>query len=93
MLDNRTQDTVSVGEFIMLARRREGLSQRSLSQKSGLSYGYISALELGISINPTVKTITALAVTLNEIIAWDLLRVRLPLGPLGGICVEGRRYA
>lgn len=71
MLD-RKQEIVSAGEFIMLIRRREGLSQRELAAKCGLSNACISTLELGISINPTVKTITELAKALNEIIAWDL---------------------
>ncbi len=69
---NRQTEIVTAGETIMLHRRRHGWSQRDLARESGLSNTYIALLESGQSINPTVKTIMALARALNDVIGWGL---------------------
>jgi len=48
-----------IGEAFLLARRREGLSQREVSEKTDVSLGSISNIERGKNIN--LQTFIALA--------------------------------
>ena len=67
---------LTAGEYIMLNRKRAGLSQRELAAKCGLSNQCISLLESGKSTNPTVRTITEIARGLDGVIGWSELFVR-----------------
>lgn len=67
---------LTAGEYITLMRRREGLSQRELAAKCGLSNTCVSALELGQVVNPTVRTITELSRALDGIVGWGELFTR-----------------
>lgn len=58
---------MTIGEAIILYRKKHGLSQREFSTQCGLSNGFISMLEKGINPNtqepmiPTLPTLNLLA--------------------------------
>lgn len=58
---------MTIGEAIILYRKKHGLSQREFSKQCGLSNGLISMLEKGINPNtqeamvPTLPTLNLLA--------------------------------
>jgi transcriptional regulator with XRE-family HTH domain len=53
-----------VGENVARLRRRQGLTQERLAEKSGFSQQYLSGLEKGLR-NPTVVTVFELAQALG----------------------------
>ena len=55
---------VALGQAVLAARERLGLSQEELGFESGLDRTYISGIERGIR-NPTAKTIVRLAKALK----------------------------
>ncbi|MFD3870073.1 helix-turn-helix domain-containing protein [Streptomyces sp. NPDC058623] len=59
-LDTACSAAVVVGQRIRWTRRRAGLSLREVSDRSGLSKGYLSQVESGRS-NPTLNTLVRIA--------------------------------
>ena len=53
-----------VGENVARLRRRQGLTQERLAEKSGFSQQYLSGLEKGLR-NPTVVTVFEIAQALG----------------------------
>ncbi len=66
------QDLQALGTRVRNARLAKGLSLTDLAAKSGVSKGYLSALENGDDVNPTLdiffKVAKALDVTLADIL-------------------------
>lgn len=52
-------------QAIIDARKSAGITQKELSQKSGIAQGYISKLENG-NANPSIKTLQRLATALGK---------------------------
>lgn len=52
---------MDIGASIRQARKVSGLTQEQLSQKCGISRPHIAEIEAG-RYNPTIKTLTAIAV-------------------------------
>ena len=67
----RASTDLGLGKLILAARLRRGLSQRTVSRRSGLDPGYLSRIEHG-KIRPTMATgvriAEALGVPLGEIL-------------------------
>lgn len=53
-----------VAERVVRLRKAQGLSQRDLAQKAGVSFGFVSKIERGERV-PTIDTIRALAEALE----------------------------
>ncbi len=56
---------MKLGERIQQARERQGLTQRDLAARTGLSQQYLSLLERGDRTNPTLDTLMVLAKALD----------------------------
>ena len=41
-------------------RKAAGLTQQELAERSGVSYSYLTKLESGAQVNPTLKVLTAM---------------------------------
>lgn len=54
-----------IGDQIKCIRKKSGLSQQELSDKSGISKAQISRLESGSQDNPQIKTVIPIATTLG----------------------------
>lgn len=73
-----------MGEVVQAARRRAGLTQQGLCQKSGLSYSTLAKIERGAIRSPSVFTIQRIAATLE--ISLDELLSDLPSS--GGVSLN-----
>ncbi|MEO6761197.1 MAG: HAD-IA family hydrolase [Candidatus Saccharimonadales bacterium] len=69
-------DEKRLGEVVQAARRKAGLTQQGLCQKSGLSYSTLAKIERGAIKSPSVFTIQRIAGTLG--IGLDELLSALP---------------
>jgi transcriptional regulator with XRE-family HTH domain len=78
-----TSDTASIGALIRDARRRSGLSQRSLARRAGTSQAAISRIERGLE-QPTVER-------LEQILAGLGWRPVITLEPIAEHEAEPRR--
>lgn len=65
---------MTFGKFIRKLRAEQGLSQRDLSEKSGVSNAEISRLETGERLKPSPKVIKAIAPSLG--ISYEELMVK-----------------
>lgn len=54
-----------MGEKIKLARRKTGMTQKELGEKTGLTKDYIGALERGKMQNPSLQTMKKLSEALD----------------------------
>lgn len=65
-----------VGDLLQMARKRAGLSQRTLSVAVGYSTAYVSKLEAG-RLEPSFQAVSLLAVVLSltPLELWVLARV------------------
>lgn len=65
---------IGIGERIMLARRRAGLSQRAFGERLGISHAAVSDLETG-KTKPDLDNLAvvadALGVPLNQIVVLE----------------------
>lgn len=52
---------MDIGTKIKNLRNDQGMSQKDLGEKSGLSQTYISAIESGKKLNPGIKAIKGIA--------------------------------
>jgi len=68
-------DMQRLGERLLLARRRKGMSQGDLSRLAQMDVSLISRVERGIKPALTVKTLCRLAAALgaspNELLGWE----------------------
>lgn len=64
----------SLGEWVRATRVSQGISQRALAERSGLSRSYLCDIERGRGAQPSVATLDKLANALGAARA-DLLRV------------------
>jgi DNA-binding XRE family transcriptional regulator len=58
-------EKLTLGEKIMLARRRKGWDQGELAKESGVSRATIVSIETVDNINPNIPTLKALAAALG----------------------------
>jgi transcriptional regulator with XRE-family HTH domain len=68
----------SMGERIAWARNQQGMILQQVSDKSGLAIGYISQLEKGAKVNPTIDALKRLADALHVSVAFILGEVQAP---------------
>ncbi len=64
----------AIGDFIKARRTELGLSRNALAQKAGISHTEIHRIEIGERKEPSLKTLTTLAVALG-ISQEEMLRV------------------
>lgn len=57
--------TTTLGKIIAARRKELGITQVALAARTGMSQGYISDLESGKILNPTIGTILKIATILN----------------------------
>ena len=68
----------SMGERLAWARNQQGLILQQVSERSGLAIGYISQLEKGAKVNPTIDALNRLAAALRVSVAFILGEVQAP---------------
>lgn len=68
----------SMGERLAWARNQQGMILQQVSDKSGLAVGYISQLEKGAKVNPTIDALGRLAKALGVSVAFILGEVHAP---------------
>lgn len=68
---------MDIGKKIKSLRKKKGLTLQELSQRSGVSPGYISMLERGFKKSPTIEVLKKLAagleVNLSELIGEEIV--------------------
>ena len=52
-------------EYLMVLRKRQGLTQEVLAIKAGIDHQHLAALEQGRRKNPSIRTVKAIAVALG----------------------------
>jgi transcriptional regulator with XRE-family HTH domain len=65
---------MTTGELIRDARRRHGLSQRSLALRSGASQAWVSRLEQG-KVSPSIDSLERLLLVMGESLRLEAVRV------------------
>ncbi|MGE5673436.1 MAG: helix-turn-helix domain-containing protein [Mycobacterium leprae] len=70
--------TGTMGERLAWARNQQGLILQQVSDRSGLAIGYISQLEKGAKLNPTIDALYRLAKALGVSVAFLLGEVQAP---------------
>lgn len=73
----------ALGGWIKSARSGQGVSQRGLAGRAGISRSYLCDIEHGRGNRPSVPVLDKLATALGAS-RWDLLRAAGILEPLGG---------
>ena len=63
---------LSIAQVFMHARQKSGLTQKELSERTGIAQGNISKLERG-NANPSLKTMLRLAAGMNMTLKIDFL--------------------
>ena len=79
-----------LGDWVRTARTSQGISQRALADRSGLSRSYLCDIERGRGAQPSVTTLDKLAKALGASRA-DLLRIAGILEPSGRLGDERER--
>ena len=79
-----------LGDWVRMTRTNQGISQRALADRSGLSRSYLCDIERGRGAQPSVATLDKLANALGASRA-DLLRVAGILEPSGRLTDERER--
>lgn len=83
----------TMGERIAWARNQQGLILQQVSARSGLAVGYISQLEKGAKVNPTIDALNRLAKALNVSVAFLLGDVPAPPhGDAGSLLASGQAW-
>ena len=71
----------ALGQRIRVLRKRHGISQEELAERSGLHWSYLARLERG-ELNPTLRNLVAVAtgleVSLSELFHFEELSRRPP---------------
>ena len=52
---------MQLSDYVKLIRKAKGLTLSDLSQRSGLSRGYIHLIESGEQVNPTINALLSLS--------------------------------
>lgn len=78
----------TMGERLAWARNQQSLILQQVSDKSGLAIGYISQLEKGAKVNPTVDALARLAKALGVSLAYVLGEVE-PMAADGSVGMGG----
>lgn len=68
----------SMGERLAWARNQQAMILQQVSDRSGLAIGYISQLEKGAKVNPTIDALNRLAKALGVSVAFILGEVQAP---------------
>jgi len=68
----------TMGERLAWARNQQGMILQQVSERSGLAIGYISQLEKGAKVNPTIDALNRLAKALGVSLAFILGEVQGP---------------
>jgi transcriptional regulator with XRE-family HTH domain len=79
-----------LGDWVRTTRASQGISQRALADRSGLSRSYLCDIERGRGAQPSVATLDKLANALGASRA-DLLRIAGILEPTGRLIDERER--
>ena len=78
----RTDDQASpLGEWIRVARLEQGISQRELASRSGLSRSYVCDIERGRGAHPSMTTLDKLSAALG-LSRVDLLKASGVIEPI-----------
>lgn len=78
----------TMGERLAWARNQQSLILQQVSDKSGLAIGYISQLEKGAKVNPTIDALARLSKALNVSLAYVLGEVE-PMDEDGSVGMGG----
>lgn len=78
----------TMGERLAWARNQQSLILQQVSDKSGLAIGYISQLEKGAKVNPTIDALARLSKALNVSLAYVLGEVE-PMEQDGSVGMGG----
>jgi transcriptional regulator with XRE-family HTH domain len=54
-----------LSQVLRRVREEQGLTQRDLARKAGITQGYVAQLEMGIRKNPSIETLRRLAKALG----------------------------
>ncbi|HEY3364382.1 MAG TPA: helix-turn-helix transcriptional regulator [Symbiobacteriaceae bacterium] len=83
----------SMGERLAWARNQQGFILQQVSEKSGLAIGYISQLEKGAKVNPTIDALNRLAKALGVSLAFILGEVQAPpYDDVGSMLIGGQAW-
>jgi len=82
-----------MGERLAWARNQQGLILQQVSERSGLAIGYISQLEKGAKVNPTIDALNRLAKALGVSVAFILGEVHAPpYDDVGSTLIGGQAW-
>lgn len=82
-----------MGERLAWARNQQGLILQQVSERSGLAIGYISQLEKGAKVNPTIDALNRLAKSLGVSVAFILGEVQAPpYDDVGSMLIGGQAW-
>lgn len=82
-----------MGDRLAWARNQQGLILQQVSERSGLAIGYISQLEKGAKVNPTIDALNRLAKSLGVSVAFILGEVQAPpYDDVGSMLVGGQAW-
>lgn len=68
----------SMGERLAWARNQQGLTLQQVSERSDLAIGYISQLEKGAKVNPTLSALERLAEALHVTVEFIVGKIQPP---------------
>ncbi len=82
-----------MGDRLAWARNQQGLILQQVSERSGLAIGYISQLEKGAKVNPTIDALNRLAKSLGVSVAFILGEVQAPpYDDVGSMLIGGQAW-
>jgi transcriptional regulator with XRE-family HTH domain len=83
----------SMGERLAWARNQQSLILQQVSERSSLAIGYISQLEKGAKVNPTIDALNRLAKALGVSVAFILGEVQAPpYTDVGSMLIDGQAW-
>lgn len=83
----------SMGDRLAWARNQQGLILQQVSERSGLAIGYISQLEKGAKVNPTIDALNRLGRALGVSVAFLLGEVQAPpYDDVGSMMIGGQAW-
>ncbi|HWI63082.1 MAG TPA: helix-turn-helix domain-containing protein [Symbiobacteriaceae bacterium] len=83
----------SMGERLAWARNQQELILQQVSERSGLAIGYISQLEKGAKVNPTIDALYRLGKALNVPVSFILGEVQAsPHDDISSIMINGQAW-
>jgi transcriptional regulator with XRE-family HTH domain len=82
-----------MGERLAWARNQQSLILQQVSERSGLAIGYISQLEKGAKVNPTIDALNRLAKALGVSVAFILGEMQAPpYNDTGSMLISGQAW-